>query len=86
MAKLSVKELLELKGVRQIAFVQVARAEEAIFPPIYSVKTADIFHAMRRFTVISLLNEIACRRNELPPIRNISMILASNASRPLNTT
>ena len=30
MAKLSVKELLELKGVRQIAFVQVARAEEAI--------------------------------------------------------
>jgi 3-methyl-2-oxobutanoate hydroxymethyltransferase len=30
MAKLTVKELLELKGVRQIAFVQVARAEEAI--------------------------------------------------------
>jgi len=30
MAKLSVKELLELKGVRQIAFVQVARAQEAI--------------------------------------------------------
>ena len=30
MAKLTVKELLELKGRRQIAFVQVARAEEAI--------------------------------------------------------
>ena len=30
MAKLSVKELLELKGVRQIAFVQVARAGEAM--------------------------------------------------------
>ena len=30
MAKLTVKELLELKGVRQIAFVQVARAEEAV--------------------------------------------------------
>ena len=30
MAKLTVKELLELKGVRQITFVQVARAEEAI--------------------------------------------------------
>ena len=30
MAKLTVKELLELKGVRQIAFVQVARAEEAL--------------------------------------------------------
>ncbi|MGY8862692.1 MAG: 3-methyl-2-oxobutanoate hydroxymethyltransferase [Pseudomonadales bacterium] len=30
MCKLSVKELLELKGVRQISFVQVARAEEAI--------------------------------------------------------
>lgn len=30
MAKLTVKELLELKGVRQISFVQVARAEEAI--------------------------------------------------------
>ena len=30
MAKLTVKELLDLKGVRQIAFVQVARAEEAI--------------------------------------------------------
>jgi 3-methyl-2-oxobutanoate hydroxymethyltransferase len=30
MAKLSVKELLDLKGVRQIAFVQVARGEEAI--------------------------------------------------------
>jgi 3-methyl-2-oxobutanoate hydroxymethyltransferase len=30
MAKLTVKELLELKGVRQIAFVQVAQAEEAI--------------------------------------------------------
>ena len=30
MAKLTVKELLELKGQRQIAFVQVARAEEAI--------------------------------------------------------
>ena len=29
-SKLSVKELLELKGVRQISFVQVARAEEAI--------------------------------------------------------
>jgi 3-methyl-2-oxobutanoate hydroxymethyltransferase len=29
-AKLTVKELLELKGVRQIAFVQVARAEEAV--------------------------------------------------------
>lgn len=30
MAKLTVKELLELKGVRPIAFVQVARGEEAI--------------------------------------------------------
>jgi 3-methyl-2-oxobutanoate hydroxymethyltransferase len=30
MAKLTVKELLDLKGVRQISFVQVARAEEAI--------------------------------------------------------
>ena len=30
MTKLTVKELLGLKGVRQIAFVQVARAEEAI--------------------------------------------------------
>jgi 3-methyl-2-oxobutanoate hydroxymethyltransferase len=30
MAKLTVKDLLELKGIRQIAFVQVARAEEAI--------------------------------------------------------
>ena len=30
MAKLTVKELLELKGVRQIAFVQVSRGEEAI--------------------------------------------------------
>lgn len=30
MAKLTVKELLELKGVRQITFVQVARSEEAI--------------------------------------------------------
>jgi 3-methyl-2-oxobutanoate hydroxymethyltransferase len=30
MAKLTVKELLELKGVRQITFVQVAQAEEAI--------------------------------------------------------
>ncbi len=30
MVKLTVKELLELKGVRQITFVQVARAEEAI--------------------------------------------------------
>ena len=30
MAKLTVRDLLELKGVRQIAFVQVARAEEAI--------------------------------------------------------
>ena len=30
MPKLSVKELLDLKGVRQIAFVQVARPEEAI--------------------------------------------------------
>ncbi|NKB76359.1 MAG: 3-methyl-2-oxobutanoate hydroxymethyltransferase [Gammaproteobacteria bacterium] len=30
MAKLTVKELLDLKGVRQIAFVQVAGAEEAI--------------------------------------------------------
>ncbi|MEM7564522.1 MAG: 3-methyl-2-oxobutanoate hydroxymethyltransferase [Pseudomonadota bacterium] len=30
MASLSVKELLELKGVRQISFVQVARAEEAM--------------------------------------------------------
>lgn len=30
MAKLTVKDLLDLKGVRQIAFVQVARAEEAI--------------------------------------------------------
>ena len=30
MAKLTVKELLELKGVRQIAFVQVAQAEEAL--------------------------------------------------------
>lgn len=30
MAKLTVKELLDLKGVRQIAFVQVARGEEAI--------------------------------------------------------
>lgn len=30
MAKLTVKDLLELKGVRQIAFVQVERAEEAI--------------------------------------------------------
>ncbi len=30
MPKLTVKELLDLKGVRQIAFVQVARAEEAI--------------------------------------------------------
>ncbi|MFT5220057.1 MAG: 3-methyl-2-oxobutanoate hydroxymethyltransferase [Planctomycetota bacterium] len=29
MAKLTVKDLLELKGVRQIAFVQVANAEEA---------------------------------------------------------
>jgi len=28
--KLTVKELLDLKGVRQIAFVQVARAEEAL--------------------------------------------------------
>ena len=30
MSRLTVKELLELKGVRQIAFVQVSRAEEAI--------------------------------------------------------
>ncbi len=30
MPKLTVKDLLELKGVRQIAFVQVTRAEEAI--------------------------------------------------------
>ena len=30
MSKLTVKELLELKGVRQVAFVQVAREEEAI--------------------------------------------------------
>jgi 3-methyl-2-oxobutanoate hydroxymethyltransferase len=30
MAKLTVKELLELKGVRQITFVQVAQAEQAI--------------------------------------------------------
>ena len=30
MAKLTVKELLDLKAVRQIAFVQVARAAEAI--------------------------------------------------------
>lgn len=30
MPKLTVKELLELKGVRQIGFVQVARAEEAL--------------------------------------------------------
>ncbi|NKB64403.1 MAG: 3-methyl-2-oxobutanoate hydroxymethyltransferase [Gammaproteobacteria bacterium] len=30
MAKLTVKELLDLKGVRQISFVQVAQAEEAI--------------------------------------------------------
>jgi 3-methyl-2-oxobutanoate hydroxymethyltransferase len=30
MSKLTVKELLELKGVRQIAFVQVARSDEAI--------------------------------------------------------
>jgi 3-methyl-2-oxobutanoate hydroxymethyltransferase len=30
MAKLTVKELLELKGVRQITFVQVTQAEEAI--------------------------------------------------------
>ncbi|MEM7208644.1 MAG: 3-methyl-2-oxobutanoate hydroxymethyltransferase [Pseudomonadota bacterium] len=30
MPKLTVKDLLELKGVRQIAFVQVARAEEAL--------------------------------------------------------
>ena len=30
MSKLTVKELLELKGVRQIAFVQVSRVEEAI--------------------------------------------------------
>ena len=30
MAKLTVKELLDLKGVRQITFVQVARGEEAV--------------------------------------------------------
>ena len=30
MPKLTVKDLLELKGVRQITFVQVTRAEEAI--------------------------------------------------------
>ena len=30
MAKLTVKDLLDLKGVRQIAFVQVARATEAV--------------------------------------------------------
>jgi len=30
MSKLTVKELLELKGIRQISFVQVARTEEAI--------------------------------------------------------
>ena len=30
MSSLTVKELLELKGVRQIAFVQIAREEEAI--------------------------------------------------------
>jgi hypothetical protein len=30
MAKLTVRELLDLKGVRQIAFVQVASSEEAI--------------------------------------------------------
>ena len=30
MAKLSVKELLELKGLRQFSFVQVSRAQEAI--------------------------------------------------------
>jgi len=30
MPKLTVKDLLELKGVRQIAFVQVAREEEAL--------------------------------------------------------
>jgi hypothetical protein len=30
MPKLTVKDLLELKGVRQIAFVQVTRGEEAL--------------------------------------------------------
>ena len=30
MAKLTVKELLDLKGQRQISFVQVARVQEAI--------------------------------------------------------
>ncbi len=30
MLKLTVKDLLELKGVRQIVFVQVAREEEAL--------------------------------------------------------
>jgi 3-methyl-2-oxobutanoate hydroxymethyltransferase len=30
MAKLTVKELLDLKGQRQISFVQVTRAQEAI--------------------------------------------------------
>jgi len=30
MPKLTVKDLLELKGVRQITFVQVARGEEAL--------------------------------------------------------
>jgi hypothetical protein len=30
MPKLTVKDLLELKGVRQIAFVQVVREEEAL--------------------------------------------------------
>jgi len=31
MPKLTVMDLLELKGVRQIAFVQVAREEEALY-------------------------------------------------------
>ena len=30
MPKLTVKDLLDLKGVRQIAFVQIARGDEAI--------------------------------------------------------
>jgi hypothetical protein len=30
MVKLTVKELLDLKGLRQISFVQVSRAQEAI--------------------------------------------------------
>lgn len=75
MPKLTVKELLELKGVRQIAFVQVAREEEALaaaaagmdmMGPAFT-RRRDIFQRWCRSSIFNLASPGVDMRVPRPP-------------------